>query len=284
MLNKPTVSIVISTKNEAINLPRLFTSIANQTYKRFETIVVDNSSSDATVSIARSFTKKVFTRGPERSAQRNYGVSKAVGKYVLILDADMELQKTVLEKCVRTMKDNEAKALVIPERTVGNSFMARLRAFEREMYVGDATIEVARFFDRKTFLAYGGYDTKLTGAEDYDLPYRISKDHPLGRIDAWILHHEEQLSLPKQLRKKYYYAAKSARYADKHPELVVTQGNMLFRKAYLHHWKSFVHHPVLGITFILVRIVEASAAVLGYISEVGFFSFLKTLQSTLRLK
>ncbi len=271
------VSTIISTKNEAKNLPRLLKSIKQQSYNAYEVIVVDNGSTDTTKIIANKFTKSVFDMGPERSAQRNFGVRKASGDYVLILDADMELERGVLKSCINNI--NGHKALIIPERTVGKSFMARLRAFERSMYVGDSTIEVARFFDKKTFLEFGGYDRRLTGAEDYDLPYRIQKKYSIGRADAWILHHEEQLSLPKQLKKKFYYAEKSALYAKKHPELVSTQGNMLFRKAYLKHWTSFIKQPFIGIAFIFVRLLEATAAVSGFIKAVGLLHFLKTIQS-----
>lgn len=43
-----------------------------------EIIVVDNNSSDSTVKIAKEFTDKVYNKGPERSAQGNFGVEKAI--------------------------------------------------------------------------------------------------------------------------------------------------------------------------------------------------------------
>ena len=132
------------------------------------------------------------------------------------------------------------------------------------------------------FKEFKGYDVNLTGAEDYDLPHRISKKYSIGRADEWLLHHEAQLTLPKQLKKKYYYASKSALYASKHPELVATQGNMLFRKAYARHWMKFVKHPLLGISFLFVRVLEAIAAVAGYISAAGFSGFVKTFVNMLR--
>jgi len=273
------ISVIIATKNEEANIARISTSIKNQTYTNIEIIVVDNNSTDATKEIARKYTSNVYNKGPERSAQRNYGVQKSKGMYVLILDADMELQKDVVASGVDVFVKTHHKALVVPEKTVGDSFLSKVRAFERAMYVGDSTIEVARFFDRKVFNEFGGYDTALTGAEDYDLPHRISKKYTIGRATDWVLHHEQQLTHFKQLKKKYYYASKSALYAKKHPELVATQGNMLFRRAYVRHWRSFLIHPVLGMSFVIIRIAEATAAVLGYISAVGVREFVRTLIS-----
>lgn len=273
-MKNPKVSIIVTTKNEEKNLGRLLDSVKNQKYKNIETVVVDNNSTDKTKEIAKKYTKKVFNKGPERSVQRNFGVEKSSGKYVVILDADMELSPKVIGCCVKSIKKH--KALIILERTVGESFMAKIRIFEREMYEGDPTIEVARFFEKKVFNEFGGYDINLTGAEDYDLPKRISTKHTIDWCKEYLLHHEEQLTLRKQLQKKFYYASKSALYAKKHPDLVKTQGVMIFRKAYLRNWKKFVKNPILGGAFLFVKSLETIAAVSGYIKTVGCVEFVKT--------
>lgn len=268
------VSVIVPTYNESKNIGRLLKSIKNQSVD-CEVIVVDDGSTDETIDIAKKYTSKVFPRKhAERSVQRNFGVSKAKGKHVFIVDADMEFTPKVIESCLKNI--NGHKALIVPEKTVGAGFMSKVRSFEREMYMGDPTIEVARFFDKKVLKEFGGYDRELTGTEDYDLPYRISKKYTIGWAKEWIFHHEEQLTLPKQLRKKFYYARRSAIYAQKHPELVATQGNMLFRKAYFRNWKKFVNNPLLGLAFVFVRVLESLWAIVGYISAVGFFVFLKT--------
>ena len=98
-----TVSVIVTTKNEADRLPACLESIKKQTYLNIELIVVDNNSRDKTKDIAKSFGARVFDKGPERSAQRNFGVSHAKGDYLLFLDADMELTPKVVEECVEVM-------------------------------------------------------------------------------------------------------------------------------------------------------------------------------------
>lgn len=279
-MSGPKISIIVPCYNEEKNIGRLLDSINGQTYKNIESIVVD-SSRDKTAKIAKDKGAIVvkFRKRTERSIQRNAGAKKAKGKYLVFLDADMELSPKVIESCVKTISGSKYKALVIPEKTVGNNYLNKIRAFEREMYEGDLSIEVARFFERKVFNEFKGYDEKITGAEDYDLPKRISSKYKIGRSKRYIFHHEEALDLWTQLKKKYYYASKSAIYAKKHPDLVATQGNLLFRKAYFRNWRKFLNSPVLGISFIVVRVLEASAAVLGYISAVGVVEFAKTFVS-----
>lgn len=272
------VSIIIPAFNEQRNIERLLKSIKKQSYRSIETIVVDDGSSDATVEVSKRFTSKVYKeKHAERSAQRNFGASKARGNYLLFLDADMELTKNVIKDCVEVAESHDFRAIVIPERTVGKEFVQNVRKFEREMYEGDPTIELARFFERKVFFEFGGYDLKLTGPEDYDLPYRIGEKYKIGRSKEYILHHEEKLTLGKLLKKKFYYASRGALYAQKHPELIPIQGTIIFRKAYLRHWKKFLNDPFIGLAFICVRLLETVWAITGYISAVGFINFVKTL-------
>lgn len=279
---KKLVSVIITTKNEGKNIRRLLKSIKSQTYKSIEVIVVDFGSSDNTKRIARKFTDKVFNAGRERSAQRNYGAQKSHGAYFLFLDADMELTSRVVEDCVRVAAKSSLGVLVIPETTVGNGLIPRIRRFEREMYMGNSEIEVARFFKRDIFFEFGGYDLDLTGPEDYDLPYRVSKKYRIGRAKEYILHHEEGLTLGRLLKKKYYYANKGASYAKKHPELIAKQGTILFRRVYIKNWRKFLLNPFIGTAFVVVRILETIWAVTGYINAVGFIDFVKTMPAVFK--
>ena len=66
---------------------------------------MDNNSTDKTKEIVEEFKKRftplnvqLFNWGPERSAQRNFGVKKSSGEYILYLDADMILSKDMSNK------------------------------------------------------------------------------------------------------------------------------------------------------------------------------------------
>lgn len=276
-MKKDKVSVIITTKNEANNLPVLLKSLKMQKYPTLEIIVVDNNSQDNTKAIARKFTKFVFNFGPERSAQRNFGAKKSTGKYLIFLDADMELTSGVVSDVVETANKLDLKVMTIPEKTVGEGFIQNVRKFEREMYMDEPDYEVPRFFQKKAFNEFKGYDTDLTGPEDYDLPYRMRVKYKSGRSNRYILHHEESLTLSNLLRKKYYYASKGARYASKHPNLVWIQGSILFRKVYFKNWRKFVKKPLLGFSFIAVRILESVWSLAGFISSVGLTGFVKIL-------
>lgn len=263
------VSIIIPTKNEEKVIIRLLVSIKNQTYKKIEIIVIDNSSSDNTKKIARRFTKNVFDFGPERSAQRNYGEKKAKGDYLLILDADMELEQNVVNECViRMQKMQKCGLITIPEVSVANTFWEKVKAFERSIYnkEGDTTTDAGRFFDRKAFEKVGGYDETITGPEDWDLPERILKiGYKQGRIKSRIFHYERVPNPIRLAKKKYYYALTSHRYLKKHGISPLSQKTVYFlRPVFYKNWKMLASNPVLSIAMFVMLILEQIGGGLGY--------------------
>src|SRR3989338_7840629 len=148
----PLVSVVVTTKNEEKNIGNCLQSVKRQTYpqRKIEIIVVDNNSLDKTKEIARKYTKKVFNKGPERSAQRNYGISRAKGKYILFLDADMSLSEKVIRECVGkfTHGGKNLVGVYIPERILGDSYWCKVRDFERSFYNG-TVIDGLRFIKKE---------------------------------------------------------------------------------------------------------------------------------------
>ena len=259
------ISIIITTKNEEAVIGDLLESLINQTSKDFEIILVDNHSEDKTCEIASKYKIKIYKFGPERSIQRNFGVAKAKGKYILILDADMRLTKGVLSELSK-IKEQVA---IIPEKSFGVGFWTKFKVFEREFYEGDETIEAPRYFLRELFLKFKGYDKNITGPEDFDLPLRMKKAGiRVGRIKSYILHNEKNFSPFKSAKKKFYYASRSRKYIQKHPEMLFFQGNMLIRPVFLIKWKKMLSHPFLSIGMIFVKMIEMTGAFLGFIYSV----------------
>lgn len=84
-MNPRDISVIITARNEAENLPRCLASV----HGFGEIIVVDSFSSDATVEIARRSRAIVFQRVYRSpSDQKNWAAARATHDWVLILDAD----------------------------------------------------------------------------------------------------------------------------------------------------------------------------------------------------
>lgn len=265
MNSKPSVSIIAPTKNSAKTLEKCLQSIKNQSYPNIEIIVVDNHSQDKTREIAQKYAQ-AYVKGPERSSQRNFGAQKAKGTYLLFVDADMELNSKVVEECVNEIKkDEKIKGVIIPESSVGEGFWARCKALERSCYIGDETMEAARFFEKEIFEKMKGYDEKIAGGgEEYDLPQRIKEaGYKIAHIPSYIIHHEGRLTLLGSMRKKFYYAQTVDIYRKKHPNLFARQA-IIFRPAFFRHWKRLIRTPIYTFGFMFMKTCEFSAGALGF--------------------
>lgn len=258
------VSVVVPTRNSARTLEVCLESIKRQSYRSIELVVVDNFSTDDTPSIARRHADVVAEAGPERSAQRNRGVAISSGSYVLIVDSDMVLSEHVVEECVGVARTSGAAAVVIPELSEGEGFWAACKALERGCYIGDETIEAARFFTRDAFLRHGGYDEQMTGAEDWDLPARLRRDEQIGRIDAEIIHLEGRLRLRDTLAKKFYYGQHLGSYLLRHPELARRQ-LLPIRPAFVRHRRRLAQTPALTAGMLAMKAAEFAAAGAGLV-------------------
>ena len=111
-MDKPKLSICMITKNEEANLQRCLDSFLPIIMMKddltleplVELIIVDTGSTDRTVNIAKKFTDKVYEKEflPWNfSKARNYGIKKATGDKIMIIDADEELK----QECLYPLED-----------------------------------------------------------------------------------------------------------------------------------------------------------------------------------
>jgi glycosyltransferase involved in cell wall biosynthesis len=262
MVKNPLVSVIIPTKNSEETIGKCLESIKNQTYYNIEVIVVDGFSKDGTKKIAESHSLNVIQSNAARSKARNIGAGKARGRLVLFVDSDMELESSVVNECVMKIKEGY-DGIIIPEVSVGEGFWARCKALEKVCYIGDDTIEAARFFKKHVFDRVGGYDLELEAGEDWDLSHRVKRaGYNIRRATAFIKHNEGKLSLQKTILKKYRYGKTLRSYRTKNPE-EAKQQSMLIRPAFLRNWRALTRDPSLTLGMFLMKACEFFAIGVG---------------------
>lgn len=258
----PIVSVVITTKNEEKNIRICLKSIKEQNYSpdKIEIIAVDNNSSDQTKEIAKQYTDKIFNKGPERSAQRNFGIKAGNGKYALYLDADMTLSKDIIRECVEKLEKNPAiLALYIPEIIIGNNFWNKVRNFERSFY-NATVIDCVRFIRKDVFEKVNGFDENMSGPEDWDFDKKIRNIGRAAIIKSPLYHNETGFNLKKYLQKKAYYIKSFDKYIDKwgknNPDIKKQLGFWYrFCGVFTENgkWKKILKHPILTIGMYFLR-------------------------------
>jgi len=256
--------VVVPTRNNSRTIEACLRSLRAQDHP-CRIVVVDNHSSDDTVAIAGSLADAVVTAGPERSAQRNLGARlEPLGDVVGFVDSDMRCSPGVVGEAVAAI-DAGAVAVIVPERTIGEGYWARVRAFERSFYVGSDSVEAARFYRRDCFEAIGGFDETLDpGPEDWDLSLRARHLGPLARIDALIDHDEGRVRYLDACRKKARYAEGLRRFVVKHGSAGVAGA---LDRPYLRHPRILVSR--LGVGLVALKAGEACAVLVALVTSTG---------------
>lgn len=260
----PLVSIVVCTRNEEKNIANCLHSIRLQTYpqEKIEIIVIDKESTDNTIEIAKKITDNVYSKGPNRAAQLNFGVDKSKGKFVFFPDADMILSEGVVKELVDKCENEIYDALYIPEKIIGNGFWIKVRDFERSFY-NMTCIDAVRFVRKKKFLQVKGFDEYIEfGPDDWDFSRRIEKVGNLGIITNCIFHNEGDFKIINYLAKKRYYSRKFDKYINKWGKrdiIIKKQFGVNYRLfgVFIENrkWKRLLSHPLLALGMFFLRIM-----------------------------
>lgn len=110
----PTVSVIVTVKNEEDSISQLLNSLENQSLKPYEVIIVDGGSNDRTDEIIRSFVatrssfKLIIANGSNRGEGRNIGISAAKSDIIAVTDAGVVLDRFWLENLIKPFADNSA--------------------------------------------------------------------------------------------------------------------------------------------------------------------------------
>jgi glycosyltransferase involved in cell wall biosynthesis len=267
---RPTVSVLIPTRNASVYLASCIDSLRKQKGADVEVIVIDNGSTDGTVETAERIADVVLAAGPERSTQLNTGARDASGTFLYRVDADFIVGDGLLAAAVQECRNGSDAVVVSNISSPHVSWWARVRHFERQMYDGDHLNVAARFFTREAFAAVGGFDESLIAGEDYDIHNRLlAAGFRIGTIASSEVHLGEPRTLGEFAAKCYYYGKSMKAFLRRNGLRGAWQMSPL-RPAFLRHWRTFVRNPALSASFIVLLVVKYACGAAGMVA--GEFS------------
>ena len=201
-------SFIIPVYNRPDEVDELLDSLTRQTLQNFEVIIVEDGSSVPCKDITDKYTSLLnihyFNKpnsGPGQT--RNYGVDRANGEYMLILDSDCILPETYLEEVEKELERREADAFGGPDRAhesftdVQKAINYAMTSFFTTGGIRGGKKKMDKFYPRSfnmgvrkdVYQALGGF-SKMRFGEDIDFSIRIFKGGYRCRLfpEAWVWH------------------------------------------------------------------------------------------------
>lgn len=206
---EPLVSVVIPAWNAEQTLLETLQSVAAQSYRRLEILIVDDGSTDRTASMAERFCaaepRARLLRKPNGgvASARNLGIAEAQGNWIAPVDADDLWHPSKIEKQV-------AAAIAAPDppgfvycwfrhidelgRVTGSGPRWGLEgpAFAQLAYLNFVQNGSALLMSRSAWSAVGGYDEGLRaegaeGCEDVLLQLQIARRRPIAAVPEHLV-------------------------------------------------------------------------------------------------
>jgi hypothetical protein len=225
----PKASVIVAAYNSAATIGACLESLKALHYPDYETIVVDDGSTDATAQIVEASQTRLI-RGEHRGlgAARNAGIDAAAGEIVAFLDADARADADWLYHLVEAITRRNAAAAGGPNFAPHNDdAYARAPGIPREVRgPGDELTQLCgcnMAITKSALGEVGGFDTSfLTAGDDVDLSWRLAdlpaeKKAPLVDAPGAIVIHERRATLRAYLGQQRGYGAGEGLLYKKYP-------------------------------------------------------------------
>lgn len=247
MINNPLFSIIIPVYNMELYLERCINSIINQTYKKLEIIVINDGSTDNSLNILKSFSKKdnrvvVIDKNNEGIGGACLdGLSIAKGDYISFVDSDDYCELNTYEILSNYLKEHDVDLVQFCDRhfnseneTIGMWFTLPKKLLLNNTEIINYQFEIikvpslaCKIFKKNLF---EGIDTiKQNIGIDHLLTYQI------------LLKSKSMLVIPDRLYNVFVRTDSVSRSA--YNESSITQSIILFKK--LIHMFSNKNNPIL---------------------------------------
>jgi glycosyltransferase involved in cell wall biosynthesis len=191
LIKDPKVSVIMACHNAAPFINLAIDSVINQTFYDLELIIVDDASSDDSLSIMKKASNKdsrikivSLASNIGAAAARNIAIKKAKGEWLAILDADDIFLINKIESQLGLLTRRNSNAVLIGSNSFeidekGNRLSLQ-RYYFRSKTVKKNLVQLKRFPPHSSLMyktnvvqSLGGFNPRCYRSEDYDLWLRL---------------------------------------------------------------------------------------------------------------
>ncbi|KAJ3409104.1 hypothetical protein HDV05_004579 [Chytridiales sp. JEL 0842] len=198
----PFISIIIPCYNQGIYLSDAVRSAVFQTYGHWEAIIVDDGSPDNCTAVGNHLKtvypdKRIRVYRKENnglSSARNFGISRAMGNWIMCLDADDMVKELYLQRAVEAIRKYHGNVHLVyaKQQFFGESnWRWDMPPFSHQRLLVEGILPVQTIFRRQDWASAGGFNEILPwGDEDWAFWQSISSLGPNRRavkIDEYLI-------------------------------------------------------------------------------------------------
>jgi len=197
--DKDLVSVIMPVYNRIDIVKFAIDSVLEQTYEKFELIIIDDGSTDGSKELLDSISdERVIILHNESckgaSIARNRGLEVAQGKYIAYLDSDNAWDSKYLAAMVGAFLElPDADVLYSGQllfKDKKNPFAVRFASFNRSLLNNRNYIDLNSFCHTKNvYKKVGGFDDSLNQLEDYDLILRLAETSQMYSVPVLLSHY-----------------------------------------------------------------------------------------------
>jgi glycosyltransferase len=216
-------SVIIPVYNRPDEIADLLESLATQTARNFEVIIVEDGSTKPCREVVRRYDGKVdvkyfFKDNEGRSIARNYGMERATGSYFIFFDSDCVIPADYFEKLNRFAAERPLDCFGGPD-AADSSFTPTQKAINHAMTsflttggIRGGKISLEKFtprtfnmgFSRKVYETTVGFREMFS--EDIDMSTRIRMaGFSIGLYPDLPVYHKRRVDFRKFLRQVYVF-------------------------------------------------------------------------------
>lgn len=250
-------SVIIPTYNGANKIKNLLKSLTEQSFKDFEVIIVIDGSTDSTLEVVRCFDgafsnlKILSQENRGRSVVRNRGAREAAASVLIFYDDDMIPAHDSIQKhcdfnnsCMGLVCGDQAEIYDPKNSDIQNYKVGLTKKWTDKYKEGLNRMDLQNLFfsasncsvRKELFFRLGGFDERLTDAEDFDFAFRAIENN----IDVYYdksnkAVHNDFITARSYVKRQRQYVAANKKLLLIHPDRkgkVYTKANFFKRFIY----------------------------------------------------
>ncbi|MDA3862086.1 MAG: glycosyltransferase family 2 protein [Melioribacteraceae bacterium] len=196
--HKPLVSIILPTYNRENYLKRSVDSVLNQTYKNWELIIVDDGSTDDTLSLVKSYLNKFsniryfFHENRGAAYSMNIGMENGKGDYFTFLGSDDEYLANHLKLRIEYLAAHlNLDLLHSPAKIIGDEFVKDKYDLTKKIHLDECTLGGTLFGKAEVFKKLNGFK-EVNYSPESEFIERAEKTYKIEKLNSrtYIYHRD----------------------------------------------------------------------------------------------